>query len=474
MSDYIYMLESHLSPDQNRAVAVVQRAAGEAGLNLFLTGGAMRDMRAGFRIRDLDFVVEGNALLLTKAVTAAGASLVSTDEARKSVALLFSGGVTAEIAMARREKPGRAGAKPQITPATIQEDLRGRDFTCNAIALSLNKASRGLLLDPLNGLADIERRELRGASPYAFYDDPGRLLRLIRFRVRLGFTVEERTQTQAANARESGVARSISGRVLGEELKQIAWEDSPAEILTLLEESQLLGLFSPALAGPKLNLPGILKLEKGVRLIPSDMFPRSARLGPFLSALTEKLSTRERQALAKAVDLSKSDLAEWQKLPARAKKLETALRSPRIRKPSQVYHLVSAAALDEILFLLYHSALKPVQDRLRNHFQKYLPAVQAITAEEWAQVEGAALSGDLKSSPKLQKARHEFITRRLDRRPPKPPPAPEETPAAAPAPQAAPAGNPPSQGSAGTPPRGSGWRTQPGAAPRRARASQSW
>ena len=68
MSDYIYMLESHLSPDQNRVVEEVQAAAGLANVNVFLTGGAMRDMLAGFRIRDLDFVVEGNALKIAKAL----------------------------------------------------------------------------------------------------------------------------------------------------------------------------------------------------------------------------------------------------------------------------------------------------------------------------------------------------------------------------------------------------------------------
>src|SRR6185295_11966411 len=126
---------------------------------------------------------------------------------------------------------GKTGSKPQVSPATIQEDLRGRDFTANAIALSLNKASRGLLLDPMNGLADIERRELRAVTTYGFYDDPSRLLRLERFRVRLGFGVEERTQMQVSNAREAEVEKLIPGRVLGAELKRIAMEDSPAEIL---------------------------------------------------------------------------------------------------------------------------------------------------------------------------------------------------------------------------------------------------
>src|SRR5579872_5681010 len=139
--------------------------------------------------------------------------------------------------MSRQEKYGRAGSKPHVTPATIQEDLRGRDFTANAIALSLNRASRGLLLDPMNGLADIEHRELRAISTYGFYDDPSRLLRLIRFQVRLGFAIEERTQMQVANAREAEVEKSITAKALGEELKRICLEDAPAEIFKALDEA---------------------------------------------------------------------------------------------------------------------------------------------------------------------------------------------------------------------------------------------
>src|SRR6516225_3139754 len=231
MSDYIYMLESHLSTDQNRVVEAVQAAASQANVNLFLTGGAMRDMLAGFRIRDLDFSLEGNATKVAKTVCDhTGAKTVASDENRKSVELVFASGVTAQIAMSRQEKYARAGAKPQVTAATIQDDLRGRDFTCNAIALSLNKASRGLLLDPMNGLADIERHELRSVSTYGFYDDPSRLLRLVRFRVRMGFLVEERTAMQVANARESAVQEQIPRRVLGQELRNIGLEDNPAEI----------------------------------------------------------------------------------------------------------------------------------------------------------------------------------------------------------------------------------------------------
>jgi len=428
MSDYIYMLESHLSPDQNRVVEEVQVAAAQSNVNLFLTGGAMRDMLAGQRIRDLDFVVEGPALKVAKSLCErTGARTVVLDEIRKSAELVFPSGVTVQVAMSRQEKYARTGAKPQVSPATIQEDLRGRDFTCNAIALSLNKASRGLLLDPMNGLADIERHELRATGTYGFYDDPSRLLRLVRFRVRLEFTIEERTQMQVTNAREAEVEKLIPARVLTEELKRIALEDNPSAILAALEQAGLLALFSPALSGPKLNLPGIQRFEKNSRLLPDDPASRTARLGPFLYALTEKLSPKEKQAFVKTLEMTKAELDPWQKLETRAKKLETSLRAARVKKASQVYQIMNAAAPDEILFQLYHSTFKPVQERMRNYYQKYLPLLQEITPEEWATVEGKP------GTPKYTKARDSFIAIRLDRKVKKPP-VPEAVPAAAPPP----------------------------------------
>jgi tRNA nucleotidyltransferase (CCA-adding enzyme) len=244
----------------------------------------------------------------------------------------------------------------------------------------------------------------------------------------LGFTVEERTAMQVANAREAEVEKLIPARILGEELKRIAVEDNPAEILKALQEAGLLPLFSPALTGPKHNLAGIARLEKMSRLLPDDARTRAARMGPFLYVLVEKLNPKEKQALIKATELSRADVDLWQKLEPRAKKLETALRSARLRKASQVYHLVAAAKPDEVLFLLYHSNVKLVQERLRIYFQKSLPLVQEITAEEWATIAGKP------GTPKYQKAREDFISYRLDRRPPRKvevPPAPVAEPMAA-------------------------------------------
>ena len=158
MADYIYMMESRLTPDQQRAVALVQDLARAQEMNVYLTGGAIRDLISGFPIRDLDFTVQGNALKLQRELEKAGAVLQGVDEDLRSMYVLLPGNVRSEIAMARSERYDKPGKPPEIASGTIIDDLRRRDFTINAMALSLNPGSRGLLLDPFNGVADIEAK----------------------------------------------------------------------------------------------------------------------------------------------------------------------------------------------------------------------------------------------------------------------------------------------------------------------------
>lgn len=421
MSDYMFMLESHLAPEQYRAVNEVAACAGEANLNVFLTGGAMRDMLAGFPIRDLDFTVEGNALKLAKTlVQKTGAEIISTDEHRKIVEMRFPGGIAVAIGMARHEKYGRAGSRPVVQPATIHEDLRGRDFTINSIALSLNRASRGLLLDPNNGLGDIEHREMRTVSNYTLYDDPSRIIRLMRFKARLGYTIAERTQSQYENAREAKLETKITTEALGAELRQVAEDPNAGEIMKTLEEEKLLDLYLPGFGGPKLNLAGFTKLQKARQLVPfAAEFP-IVNVGLFLSILMEKLSPKERAAITKAAALSKAELSAWQKLEPAAKKLEKLLKGAKLVKPSALYELLSHAPGEQILFLLVRSTERLVQDRIRNYLQKYLPAAQEVTDKE------VTAAKELEPGhPKFQKAKAAMIAARLDARPKKVPPPTE-------------------------------------------------
>ena len=417
MSDYMFMLDSHLSADQGRVVSEVQAAATNANVNVFLTGGAMRDMLGGFPIVEIDFTVEGNATKLAQTIAKkAGAEILSADENRKVAQMIFPGGVRATIGMARQEKFPKPGAKPVVRPATIHEDLRGRDFTINSIALSLNPASRGLLLDPNNGVGDLERKELRAVSNYTLYDDPIRLLRVLRFKVRLGYNIEERTKMQYDNAREAQLETRIPADALLEELRHIANEPNCADVIHVLEEEKLLPLIVPGLTAARLNMPGLQKLQKAKQLVPFGIDIHLESMGLFLYFLGEKLNTKEQAAFAKTIGLSKKEIDQWQKLEGKAKKLEKDLKSAKLQKPSHVYSLLSKSPGDQILFLLAHSSERLVHDRIRNYLQKYLPSAQEITEKD------VLATGAKPGTPKFQKVREELILTKLDARPKKVPP----------------------------------------------------
>jgi tRNA nucleotidyltransferase/poly(A) polymerase len=423
MSDYMFMLESHLSADQFRVLGEVRDLASEAGLGLFLTGGAMRDMLAGFPVRDLDFTVEGPALKFARTVEhKKSAKLESADDLRKCAELRFPNGVTAEIGQAHTERFARSGGKPQVTSATIHEDLRCRDFTINAIALSLNKASLGLLIDPTNGAGDIERKELRAIHNYSFYDDPSRMLSLIRFKVRFGYNIDERTKMQFENAREADMLTRISPEALGAEFRRIAKEPSPQDLLRTLEEERLTQLFCSALTGPKLNLVTFGKLQKARQLAPFGWDLRIHALPLFLAVLFEELNPKERAELVKNTALSRAEVASVQRLEAGAKKLERELKAPKLQRPSLLYQAISKAPGEQVMYLAVYSEQRLVQDRIRNYFQKYLPAAGEVTDEM------VTATGVAAGTPKFHKAKEEMVLKRLDARPKKPEPVPEPPP----------------------------------------------
>jgi tRNA nucleotidyltransferase/poly(A) polymerase len=420
MSDYMFMLENHLNAEQFRLVAALQAACDESNINVFLAGGAMRDMLGGFPIRDLDFVIEGNSLKIAKQLSAkTGAKLVFIDENRRAAELVLPNGDTASVSMSRTEKYAKSGAKPRIAQATIHEDLRCRDFTIDSIALSLGRASRGLLLDPTNGLADLERRELRAVHYYVLYDDPIRLWRLIRLKVRLGFTIEERTVQQYQNARESGVERLIPAYALLEQLRLIAKEPNPAETLKALDEEKLLAPIAGFLSGSKLNLPGFAKLLKARQMVPFGIEFRVSPFPLFLFLFTERLTTKERAALLKTLGIKRQDTEAIAKMETRSRKLEHALKSAKLTKASQIYELLSPELGEHILFLFLRTGQRLIQDRIRNYLQKYLPAASEITDKE------IEAEGFKPGTPKFSRRKAERIATRLDTRVRKPAPAPE-------------------------------------------------
>src|SRR6185437_12143317 len=136
------------------------------------------------------------------------------------------------------------------------------DFTVNAMALSRNPGSRGLLTDPVNGVADIEAKLLRVLHNYALYEDPSRLIRATRLATRFHWTLEERTQARYDAAKENNYIENIADRAVGHEIEQLAHEDQPVEVLKALEKEAWLKVLVPHMSVAKVDSAGLTQLFK--------------------------------------------------------------------------------------------------------------------------------------------------------------------------------------------------------------------
>ena len=382
MPDFLFLMESRLSPEQVAVVQRLERLAAEQDLNLFLVGGALRDMLCGHPIRDLDFAVEGNALKLLRAVEKLPDVVVrELDRQRQSAELRFPGEVTAEVAQCHSEHYPKVGAEPKIAPANIHMDLRRRDFSMNAIGLSLNRASRGLVLDPNNGGGDIERREIRFLHNYSFADDPTRLLRLVRFRSRLHFTVDTKTATQFHWGKERGLLQhALPGR-LRKELYEITHELRPSEIFKVLEKEEMIWVFHPKLTGRRLNLPELLRMEKTARRL-EEQGLRPRLYGPCVFYLTRRLSPRDRRAFARRLKMRRADTEPWMELEIRGKQLVRRLASKEASTPSKAFLLLAAQPAELLLFVLLHFPQGKVQDKLKSYISRHRPLKEKLPEKE--------------------------------------------------------------------------------------------
>jgi tRNA nucleotidyltransferase (CCA-adding enzyme) len=193
---------------------------------VYVVGGAVRDVLLDREPRELDFVVEGDAVEVARRI---GARVRAHE--RFGTATVDVDGVTFDLASARRERYSRPGALPEVElGAALREDLARRDFTVNAIALHL--ADGELVWHP-GSREDLEARRLRVLHDRSFVDDPTRLLRLVRYAARLGFDVEPETGRLAAEAVASGALNTVSGSRLGAELRLLLREPQPAALLGL-------------------------------------------------------------------------------------------------------------------------------------------------------------------------------------------------------------------------------------------------
>lgn len=431
MADYLYSLEIRLTPEQQAGVRLVQEGARAHDLNLYLTGGAIRDIISGLPIRDLDFTVQGSPFKMQKDLEKAGAVVQGSDETLRTLYVLLPGNVRTEIGMARLEKYDKPGKPPEISPGTITDDLRRRDFTVNAMALSLNEGSRGLLLDPSNGVADIEAKLLRILHSYSFLEEPSRLIRATRLGVRFHWALEERTQARYDAAKENDYIDHISDRARGYEIEALAYEDDPLHVVKALEREGWLHVLQPRWTVAKVDNVGLSQLMK--------MRQQMAEFGYVIDAapamlyfLTRRLGSADTAAVQKL--LPRHDLVErWRRMEDEAKQLGKRLSGKEAATPSRAWQVLSESNAETILFLEVTGKQLAVKQKIRNFLGKWRQLKQKLPLPEMAELH---ITPELPEYPQLMeqafrllldgklRSRNEVLKFLKPYAPPPPPPPP--------------------------------------------------
>ena len=238
---------------------LISKTAEDSGLSVYIVGGYVRDLlmkRAA--PTDIDFVTEGSGIALAQSVAAA-----IDPETKVSVfktygtAMFRYQGLELEFVGARKESYNAESRNPSVEQGTLEDDQRRRDFTINAMAISLNQESFGELVDPFHGVEDMEKRILRTPlEPEQTYsDDPLRMMRAVRFAATLGFFIEE--NSLEAIKKEAHRIKIVTIERIMVEFNKIMLSEKPSTGLKIMKDTGLLELIIPELTA----LEGIEEVE---------------------------------------------------------------------------------------------------------------------------------------------------------------------------------------------------------------------
>jgi tRNA nucleotidyltransferase (CCA-adding enzyme) len=342
--------------------ALRRRALADAA-PIYLVGGPLRDVLLGEPIKDLDFVVEGDAPDLARRV-AQELNGEAVTYHRFGTATVVLRDCRVDLVTARRETYPRPGALPEVSTGTILDDLARRDFSINALALPLAHR-RPALLDPQGGAADLAHGVIRALHARSFADDPTRILRALRYEQRLGFRLEAGTWGQMQAAIRGGCLDAVSGDRLRRELERILEERRPELALGRAADLGVLAAIHPALkdgsALEKLALDGVN--------------PGATPLA-YLAALVYPLAPGDAGGVVRRLMMP----GPWARVvqdTVAVKEMEPSLAQPGLT-PAGVYRLVAGRAPEALHAVSQITASPLVAQRLGDHLRRLRPSAEGL------------------------------------------------------------------------------------------------
>lgn len=317
-----------LPPELKAVIALAGKLAQKRRVSLYLVGGVVRDLLLGRATGDIDMAADRDVIGLAGEISQATGGKLTRHERFGTAKIQYSG-FSFDLATLRAEEYRRSGALPTVKPGTLEDDLFRRDFTVNAMAVSLAPDRYGELADIYGGRKDLEQKLIRVLHGRSFIDDATRIWRALRYQQRLGFKIE--SGTLKLLKRDINMLDTITGDRIRYELECVFVEAGPEKVLQAAARLGVLQKMHPSLIFDRNMAQAFRRAREATKTNPPNF-------NLYIALLASSLNEPEAGKLADYLHLTKTaagtlkDLIQLKRKLARLEKLTL--------KPSQVYRLL--------------------------------------------------------------------------------------------------------------------------------------
>jgi len=388
-----------LPSDVAEILEFIQKTGWRQDRKIYLVGGVVRDILLGRDSQDIDIVVEGHASAVARE-TAKRYNAEIVEHPRFLTATVKFRWGEVDFSTARRERYPKPASLPDVEPGRIEDDLKRRDFSINAIAVSLNSEGLFSVLDPFHGVEDLRSGIMRILHRKSFTDDPTRAFRAIRYMARFGFNMEPLTKRLLAEARDNEVLNNLTGSRIFNEMKLLLSEPAPDICVILLKKYGILRFFSEHLTITSKMLKTLSRISQIV-----NEFPLIEKWRVCMIALLKGSGENRIKDTIKMYPVD-ARLKQCLELLEDFNYTLKVIGGKKI-KNSRLYELLEKFPDELILYGMAYSETAG----LWNNLQKFLSELKAMTAP----LDGGDLrSMGIPAGPAYSKILRELLFKRLD------------------------------------------------------------
>lgn len=359
-------------------VSIAGDLARAHGMRAFLVGGFVRDLILGVKNLDLDIVIEGDGIRFAEELARHLKAGIVCHKRFGTATVMISHALKIDVATAREETYPEPASLPVVKSGTVQDDLKRRDFSINAMALSINQDNYGELIDCFQGRKDLRDKKIRVLHELSFIDDPTRMVRAIRFEQRLGFKIEPETLRLLKEAAKDRMLEQVQPQRVRDELILILKEECPLKQIKRM--NQLLGLrFIHKRLTLLKNNRALLESTHNQVLWFKKNYSQRRHLDSwliYLMALIDPLALAEARSMCRKYVFRRGEEKRIFSAKAIRKNFINELSSGAV-KPSRIFHMLDPLSYEVILLL----RAKYRNTRLRKHIADFLEIYNFIRIE---------------------------------------------------------------------------------------------